>query len=227
MRPLRQAVLPRLTIPQDENYGSTGYASSSAATTNIEQDGASLWQTLTSRRVLVLTLASTIFEGSMYLFVVLWAPLLQTASPEPSSLPYGLIFACFMSAALFSSLIYPALSRRVSPLATLTLVLLTASVSLLYISTEPSSEQTIFWLFCCFEAAVGAYFPALGVVKGAIVPDGVRSQVYAALRVPLNAFVVISLLLMGEGTASVAVTVFELCGAMLLGSSGAVWLVSP
>ena len=53
-----------------------------------------------------------------------------------------------------------------------------------------------------------------------------RAQVYAALRVPLNAFVVLSLILMGEGTAAAATTVFGVCGMLLLGGAGAVWLVA-
>lgn len=166
----------------------------------------------------------------MYLFVVLWAPVLQSASAAPASLPYGLIFAAFMSATLLSSLLYPRFSRRAAPGTVLSAILALASFVFLVLSSSSvapgTGEQRAFWLFCAFEAAVGAYFPAAGVLKGSVVPDGVRAQVYAALRVPLNAFVVLSLVLMGEGTANAASTVFGVCGALLLGGSGAVWLVT-
>jgi hypothetical protein len=164
----------------------------------------------------------------MYLFVVLWAPLLQSASAAPESLPYGLIFAAFMSTTLLSSLLYPRLSRGAAPSSVLSAVLAVSAAIFLALASSSgpgASEQRVFWLFCAFEAAVGAYFPAAGVLKGSVVPDGVRAQVYAALRVPLNAFVVLSLILMGEGTADAAATVFGLCGALLLGGAGAVWVV--
>ncbi|KAH7376325.1 major facilitator superfamily transporter [Plectosphaerella cucumerina] len=213
----------------DENYGTTGQA---AATTSSPKDktttAPSLWSTLTSKGVLALALATTTFEGSMYLFVVLWAPLLQSASAAPESLPYGLIFAAFMSTTLLSSLLYPRLSRGAAPSSVLSAVLAVSAaifIALASSSGPGASEQRVFWLFCTFEAAVGAYFPAAGVLKGSVVPDGVRAQVYAALRVPLNAFVVLSLVLMGEGTADAAATVFGLCGALLLGGAGAVWVV--
>ena len=163
---------------QDENYGSAGQAAGSQVENKIKTAaGPNLWDTLTSRGVLALALATTTFEGSMYLFVVLWAPVLQSASATPAALPYGLIFAAFMSATLLSSLLYPRLSRHGSPATVLGAILALASAVLLVLSSSSGKsggigEQRAFWLFCAFEAAVGAYFPAAGVLKGGVVPDG-------------------------------------------------------
>jgi len=56
--------------------------------------------------LLVLGLTQTIFEGSMYLFVFIWVPILQESSPHPSSLPLGYIFSAFMVSMMLGSLIY-------------------------------------------------------------------------------------------------------------------------
>ncbi|KAM0331685.1 hypothetical protein ACHAQA_003364 [Verticillium albo-atrum] len=213
----------------DENYGvteQTPASKSTAATTTTTK--VSLWSALTTPGMLALTVASTAFEGSMYLFVVLWAPVLESAaattSSSPAALPYGLIFASFMSATLLASLAYPRLTRLLTPSALLAALLAAAALLLRALASGPGPQQA-FWLFCAFEAVVGAYFPAQGTLKGALVPDAVRGRVYAALRVPLNAFVVLSLLLMGEGSAAAATGVFSSCALLLLLGAAGVWFV--
>ena len=59
--------------------------------------------------LLVIGLAQTCFEGSMYLFVFLWVPSLQEASPSAAELPLGYIFSCFMVAMMLGSLAYTSL----------------------------------------------------------------------------------------------------------------------
>ncbi|KAM0286760.1 hypothetical protein ACHAQH_000780 [Verticillium albo-atrum] len=214
----------------DENHGAAA-ETPSKSTSKKDESKVSLWNTLTTPGMLALTLASTAFEGSMYLFVVLWAPVLEsaasTSSPSSSSspLPYGLIFACFMSATLLSSLAYPRLTPHLSPPALLALLLATASLLLHALASRPSGPQPAFWLFCAFEAVVGAYFPAQATLKNSLVPDEVRGRAYAALRVPLNAFVVLSLLLMGEGSAEAAGGVFAVCALLLQVGAAGVWVV--
>ncbi|GKT44178.1 molybdate-anion transporter [Colletotrichum spaethianum] len=205
----------------DENYGSTGQASSSEASKGKKT---SLWSTMTDKRVLAIGLASTMFEGSMYLFVVLWSPVLVSASSSPETLPYGIIFASFMASTLLASLLYPRLLALVStPSRLLLSVLLAANGVFFALGTgAPRAEQVTFWLFCLFEACVGLYFPSMGYLKGKVVDDGVRAQVYGVLRIPLNIFVVVSLMFSSDGQAG---KVFLVCGMLLQASCGALWLM--
>lgn len=106
---------------------------------------------------------------------------------------------------------------------TLLLLLLATSSVAFFFSAHPSNEQITFWIFCVYEAAVGAYWPTMGVLKGRLIDDSVRSQVYGLLRVPLNIFVVVSLILTGEGAAGFA-KVFETCGMLLSGTVGVLWV---
>ncbi|PNH33818.1 hypothetical protein VD0002_g752 [Verticillium dahliae] len=219
-----------MLVAWDENYGATGTSSESdAKKQETTSTTVSLWNTLTTPGMLALTVASTAFEGSMYLFVVLWAPVLEpvaaSSSSSPEPLPYGLIFASFMSATLLSSLAYPRLTAHLSPPTLLALLLATASLLLHALASRPAGPQPAFWLFCAFEAIVGAYFPAQATLKNALVPDAVRARAYAALRVPLNVFVVLSLQLMGEGSADAAGRVFAVCALLLQVGAAGVWVV--
>ncbi|KAG7122675.1 Molybdate-anion transporter like protein [Verticillium longisporum] len=225
-----------MLVAWDENYGATGTTTTPPSKSNAKKGEAttavSLWNTLTTPGMLALTVASTAFEGSMYLFVVLWAPVLESAaaaasssSSSPAPLPYGLIFASFMSATLLSSLAYPRLTAHLSPPTLLALLLATASLLLHALASRPAGPQPAFWLFCAFEAVVGAYFPAQATLKNALVPDAVRGRAYAALRVPLNVFVVLSLQLMGEGSADAAGRVFAVCALLLQVAAAGVWVV--
>jgi hypothetical protein len=46
---------------------------------------------------MLLGLMQSLFEGAMYTFVFMWTPALAAASPPSmGTLPFGLIFACFM-----------------------------------------------------------------------------------------------------------------------------------
>ncbi|EFQ33535.1 major facilitator superfamily transporter [Colletotrichum graminicola M1.001] len=204
----------------DENYGSAGQSSSAAS----KGKKTSLWSTMTDSRVLAIGLASTMFEGSMYLFVVLWSPVLVSASSSPETLPYGIIFASFMASTLLASLLYPRLLALVStPSRLLLSVLFAANAVFFALGTgAPRAEQVTFWLFCLFEACVGLYFPSMGYLKGKVVDDGVRAQVYGVLRIPLNVFVVVSLMFSSEGQAG---KVFLVCAMLLQASCGALWLM--
>ncbi|CAI4219446.1 unnamed protein product [Parascedosporium putredinis] len=117
-----------------------------------------------------------------------------------SPLPYGTIFASFMASMMGASLLFTKISASSSGFShgTSLSALLAASAVIFYAlsSSSPSatrSEQVIFWFFCAFEACVGVYWPCVGVLKGKVVDDASRAQVYGVLRVPLNIFVVVSL----------------------------------
>lgn len=188
----------------------------------------------------------------MYLFVFFWAPALQSAraaaSPGVSNaaaaadLPFGIIFACFMAAMTAASLAFGLVAAKAGdhfrPAHLLVVVMATATFSFWRMSLPAaaasaarsalSPEQSSFWLFCLFEACVGLYWPCVGLLRGQVVPDAVRARVYAWLRVPLNVFVVVSLLLTrntgsaGEKAEGFRV-VFATCAKLLLASTVTLW----
>ncbi|KAH6842984.1 hypothetical protein B0I37DRAFT_208477 [Chaetomium sp. MPI-CAGE-AT-0009] len=201
----------------DENYGEA------AAVKNEKGESrSSVWSVLSNPQVLALGAASTVFEGSMYLFVFFWVPALRSVQSSPGDLPYGLIFASFMAATLASSLAFNAITERgLMRHTTLLVAILGLSAACFFLSSSPKSEQSAFWVFCLFEAAVGMYWPCMGYLKGRLVADGVRAQVYGILRIPLNIFVVVSLLVTGDGDSFG--NVFSVCSTLLLASSGALW----
>ncbi|KAH6879385.1 hypothetical protein BKA70DRAFT_1345699, partial [Coprinopsis sp. MPI-PUGE-AT-0042] len=56
-------------------------------------------------------------------------------------------------------------------------------------------EQQRFWAFCLFEACVGMYYPVQGMLRGTLISNEHRATVpFLSLRIPLNIFVIVSLL---------------------------------
>lgn len=159
----------------------------------------------------------------MYLFVFFWTPALKSAQTTTSPLPYGLIFASFMASALAASLAFNIITGWQAVRYSTLLVAIVATANLcFFFSIHPKSEQWTFWTFCLFEATVGMYWPCTGYLKGKLVDDGMRAQVYSILRIPLNLFVVVVLLYTGDGEASSSV--FALCSKLLLVACGALGL---
>jgi uncharacterized membrane protein YsdA (DUF1294 family) len=57
-----------------------------------------------------------------------------------------------------------------------------------------SSGDVAFSAMNLFEMCVGVYFPVMGTMKGAIVPEDKRAAIYNLYRIPLNFIVLFSLL---------------------------------
>ena len=53
------------------------------------------------RKVLFLGLIQSLFEGSMYVFVLEWTPALSNAGSSETSIPHGFIFAAYMVGRIF------------------------------------------------------------------------------------------------------------------------------
>ncbi|KAI3390554.1 hypothetical protein diail_9206 [Diaporthe ilicicola] len=220
-----------------ENYGDAAKDKDKAKKTDDDdkKEGAAaaprpkLWGMLKDPRIVCLGLSSTMFEGSMYLFVFMWGPALQSAhayesttAGAASGLPYGIIFASFMASVLAASLLFNmAMDSKLLKYTYLLAGILGVADLVFYLLEQPRSEQVTFWLFCLFEACVGMYWPCMGYLKGQLIEDGVRAQLYGILRVPLNVFVVVSLYFTGDGDAYAKV--FAVCSRLLLVSIGALY----
>lgn len=212
----------------EENYGDAAQKRGD----KDAQQKPGLWEMLKDPRIVCLGLASTMFEGSMYLFVFFWGSTLASArkyeastsstSGNTEGLPYGIIFASFMAAVLAASLIFNlVMDRRWLKYTHLLLGILLASELVFYALEHPRTEQVSFWLFCLFEACVGMYWPCMGYLKGQLIEDGVRAQLYGMLRVPLNVFVVAALYWTRDYGEEAYVRVFGICSRVLLAAIGA------
>lgn len=224
----------------EENYGDSAKNDNKKKgpkTGGGEEEGegaprAKLWDMLKDPRIVCLGLSSTMFEGSMYLFVFMWGPALQSANayesaasssgPGAAGLPYGIIFASFMASVLAASLLFNiAMDNKLLKYTYLLGGILGVADVVFYLLEQPRSEQLTFWLFCLFEACVGMYWPCMGYLKGQLIDDGVRAQLYGILRVPLNVFVVVSLYFTGDGDSYAKV--FAVCSRLLLLAIGALY----
>lgn len=213
-----------------ENYGDA------ATKQDATGRGRKLWEMLKEPRIVCLGLASTMFEGSMYLFVFFWGPALSSArqrtaavskptASTASGLPYGIIFASFMASVLAASLIFSlVMHKRLLKFTHLLVGILGAAGLVFYTLEHPRGEQLTFWLFCLFEACVGMYWPCMGYLKGQLIDDGSRAQLYGILRVPLNVFVVVSLYFTGDGEAYSQA--FAVCSRLLLAAIGGLYAMT-
>jgi MFS transporter, MFS domain-containing protein family, molybdate-anion transporter len=136
----------------------------------------------------------------MYLFVFLWVPSLQEIGG--STIPLGYIFSAFMISMMLGSIIYTTIStttkRKSVDTALLTnpshqgavdsmvvlharlAALLCGLAALLFAYSATGSGLSVerqFWAFCAFEACVGAYYPVIGMLRGALVANEVRATV--------------------------------------------------
>ena len=148
---------------------------------------------------------SCFFEGSMYLFIFFWTASLKGAREQSGpmeDLPFGLIFSCYKCMMMLGSRLFSALlpSSEETAAPKMLLVLMAIASGCLSSSIVFADEKLVFWAFCLFEGCIGVYFPAMAVLKGTVVEDGVRGKVYGMLRMPLNIFVVVTHSLAEEGT---------------------------
>ncbi|KAI5866113.1 DUF791-domain-containing protein [Durotheca rogersii] len=202
-----------------ENYGTDPSEPSDAPKTS------SVRSTLKQPSILALGLASTMFEGSMYLFVFFWAPTMKSAQRSAGELPYGYIFSSFMASSMAAALTFNiVMQKRPFKYSRLLIGILLAANFCFVKLAGPKTEDATFWLFCLFEACVGMYWPCIGYLKGRLVQDNARAEVYGILRIPLNIFVVVSLFLAGD--SSRFTQVFGACSVLLTTSFIAVWVAS-
>jgi multisubunit Na+/H+ antiporter MnhC subunit len=184
------------------------------------------WHTVMSDpQVLLCGLISSLFEGSMYVFVFMWTRSLKSLTPgleesgghrrlegdgEEVSLPFGLIFSTFMVCCMAGSSIFSiCMERKVSLESLAGAVFAVASASMLAVALSTSDTVT-FVSMNMFEMCVGMYFPTMGTLKSTIVPEHSRSAIYNLYRIPLNAIVLTSLL-----TDLSVTTSFYACSVML------------
>jgi len=175
----------------EENYGESGETT--------KQQGSPQWYdglrsafvtTIRSTDIFLCGIISSLFEGSMYIFVFMWTPALRE---DKEDLPFGLIFSTFMVSCMAGSSLFSVLIEHMKgeKLAVYIFAFAAASMGCVAMS---NSQITKFIAMLCFEATVGMYWPVMGTLKGAIVPESKRAAIYNLYRIPLNFIVLFSLL---------------------------------
>lgn len=137
----------------------------------------------------------------------MWTPALTETGDD--ALPFGLIFSTFMVSCMAGSATFSIQIEKIKGEKLGVIVFAVAAVSMGFIALADS--QTLkFIAMNMFEMTVGMYWPIMGTMKGAIVPESKRAAIYNLFRIPLNFIVLFSLLTDLSPTTS-----FLLNGVML------------
>lgn len=198
----------------EENYGDSSSTKS--------DEGSAQWYdglrsafvtTIRSQDILLCGAISSLFEGSMYIFVFMWTPALRV--DEKESLPFGLIFSTFMVCCMAGSSMFSILIEHVKGEKLAVGIFATSAVAMGLVAL--SNSQTLkFIAMNCFEVTVGMYWPVMGTLKGSIVPESKRAAIYNLYRIPLNFIVLFSLLTSLSPTQSFALNFVMLATAAVL-----------
>ena len=119
----------------------------------------------------------------------MWTPALT----DREELPFGQIFATFMVCCMGGSSIYSIFCDKVKGEKLGVIVFAVAALAMAVIVAFPGTTMKFIGMNV-FEATVGMYFPIMGTLKGAIVPESKRAGIYNLFRIPLNFIVLFSLL---------------------------------
>lgn len=158
-----------------------------------------------------------------YIFIFLWTPALTTiqrtiqirdnnedaellakedSHGDVDELPFGWIFSSFMVCCMLGTITFSYLTNAgVSASKSLIWILALSAVSCFAMavpftnkSISSSGAQTIQYAgMLLYEFCIGAYYPAMGTVKGTIVPEDQRAAIYNVFRLPLNLMVLLYL----------------------------------
>ncbi|KAL7541550.1 hypothetical protein ACHAXR_011032 [Thalassiosira sp. AJA248-18] len=121
-----------------------------------------------------------------------------------SELPFGWIFSTFMVCCMLGTITFSRLSNAGIPaskclagilaLASLSCIAMACPSSSGLSSGASSSANTPQYLgMMVYEFCIGFYYPAMGTVKGTIVPEDQRAAIYNVFRLPLNLLVLVYL----------------------------------
>ncbi|THH11411.1 hypothetical protein EW145_g662 [Phellinidium pouzarii] len=224
-----------------ENFGNGGGSEVFSDPFQLKRLGQAWTIVRSDSTLLTLGLTQTCFEGSMYLFVFAWVPSLQEASRPDEILPLGYILSAFMVSMMLGSLFYTAITSSAPPasISTTNLKANTVDNSLtlhaklsslvcalgalsLAASVSTTDVRVRFWAFCLFEACVGVYYPVQGMLRGVFIANDHRATLSSLFRVPLNVFVVATLM---TGVSSTRLYVFAGCAFVLAVSATVTGLI--
>eukprot|EP00971_Amphidinium_carterae_P015966 315196-Amphidinium_carterae.1 len=157
-----------------ENHGTDGSAEGGELAEGEDKMTASLGAKgfrviLSDRKVLLVGLVNSSFEGSMYSFVFMWVPTLLGVL-QGSPLPTGLVFASLMCSISLGGLLFATLNN-VMGVEYGTLVIFLLGAAALTVPVFFSSLPAVLGSFIIFETCVGAFFPCGGYLRSKVIPN--------------------------------------------------------
>ncbi|KAI8945889.1 DUF791-domain-containing protein [Xylaria longipes] len=194
-----------------ENFGVKASSEPTQARTSV-------WSILKAPTVLALAFASTMFEGSMNLFVFYWIPTLSSLrQASGGELPYGVIYSSFMAASMAAALAFNIImDKRIVKYSRLAVGVISVATFCFAKLAGAKREAGTFWLFCLLQACIGMFTPCVGYLKGRLIDDDARATVYSVMRIPCNILVIVSLLVSKDNSNIDGV--FTTCSLMLIAS---------
>jgi MFS family permease len=148
-------------------------------------------------KILLAGLVQSLFEGSMYIFVLAWPPILsdgiRSAYGPTATIPFGTIFSCFMACGLLGSVGFGILQTKSVDVKRIMTGILWVSTLVFSWSVRAIQTNNLFGIvaaFFTFEACVGMYFPSIGTIRSELLPEKHRCAITTLFAVPLNILVV-------------------------------------
>ncbi|KAG2186130.1 hypothetical protein INT43_002568 [Umbelopsis isabellina] len=179
-----------------ENYGESTEKNNRSLVDTIKSSVKVLFK---DSKILSLGLAQTLFECSMYIFVLLYTPALEQALEDQHTIvPLGYLFSTLMVAVMIGSLMFRVLTepsdgsgwmKKYMPLSKgviVTMALAIAAGAFWTMVLWTNNPKCLVAAFHIFEFTVGVYFPTMSSLKAEIIPDESRAGVMSLLRVPMN-----------------------------------------
>ena len=105
--------------------------------------------------------------------------------------PFGLIFACFMTAVMGGSLLFSYLLKEKSLEELPIYIHGSATVASFLTALFTGNQYLTCFTFVVFEGVCGCFFPTFGTLRGTYIPEDTRTTVMNLFRIPLNLYVVI------------------------------------
>lgn len=212
-----------------ENYGGTSGEETGDGHNHMGQLSKAFHLIRTDKKIFLLGLMQSLFEGSMYCFVFSWTPALSYVA----DIPHGMIFACFMVSCMVGSALAGTLLQEGSPyrpekymqsvfMAAAGCLFVPVIVSRLGLAPDdqisdddqiPLGTKVSLLAFCAFECLVGVFWPSMMSLRSRYVPENIRSTIINCFRIPLNLFVC---LVLSNVSLMPLSAVFSMCSFFLV-----------
>lgn len=169
-----------------ENYGD--------ANGNVGKGMKEALHAITSdRKVLLLGVIQSLFEGAMYTFVFMWTPILE----QSGSIPHGVIFATFMLCCSVGGSLFSYIVTRVKVEKFMWYVF-AVSAATMVVPLLTANPVALMGAFSVYEICVGVFWPGMGTMRSKYVPEEGRATIMNLFRVPLNFLVCLILVYQGD-----------------------------
>jgi len=147
-------------------------------------------------KIILIGLVQSLFEGSMYIFVLVWPPAISNSIRQgfgPAAVtPFGTVFSCFMASCLLGSILFGQCRCSLVDVKSIMVTMLfisTIAFSVSVFAIQKESLPAIIFAFLIFEVCVGVYFPSMGTIRSQLLPESHRPVIMSLFAVPLNILV--------------------------------------